>query len=51
MEASHIYSSSAISAIDVFFQIPPIPYFSKEEEDYFVERFSRQGFDHCMFFH
>ena len=32
------------------FQIPPIPYFSHEEEDYFVERFSRQGFHHCMFF-
>ncbi|KAF8548195.1 hypothetical protein OG21DRAFT_1516575 [Imleria badia] len=29
-------------------EIPPIPYFSKEEEDYFVERFSRQGFDHCI---
>ncbi|KIK82094.1 hypothetical protein PAXRUDRAFT_67755, partial [Paxillus rubicundulus Ve08.2h10] len=32
-------------------QIPAIPYLSKEEEDYFVERFSLQGFDHSLIFY
>ncbi|KAI9566725.1 Alpha/Beta hydrolase protein [Boletus coccyginus] len=32
-------------------EIPPIPYLSKEEEDYFVERFSIQEFDHSLMFY
>ncbi|KAN0098105.1 Alpha/Beta hydrolase fold [Tylopilus felleus] len=32
-------------------EIPPIPFFSKQEEDYFVERFSRQGLDHSLMFY
>ncbi|KAF8838646.1 alpha/beta-hydrolase [Paxillus ammoniavirescens] len=32
-------------------KIPQIPYLSREEEDYFVERFSLQGFDHSLIFY
>ncbi|KAF9224613.1 alpha/beta-hydrolase [Gyrodon lividus] len=32
-------------------EIPEIPYFSRQEEDYFVERFSRQGFDRSLIFY
>ncbi|KAG9308725.1 Alpha/Beta hydrolase protein [Chiua virens] len=31
--------------------IPPIPFFTLEEEDCFVERFSRQCFDHTLMFY
>ena len=27
-------------------QIPPIPFFSKEEEDYWVEQYSINGFEY-----
>ncbi|KAF8427223.1 Alpha/Beta hydrolase protein [Boletus edulis BED1] len=42
-------STTFMGAWDV--PIPPIPFFSQEEEDYFVERFSRQGFDHSLMFY
>lgn len=35
----------------LYLQIPPIPFFSKEEEDYWVEQYSINGFEysecHC----
>ena len=33
--------------IDVVHQIPPIPFLTPEEEDYWVEQFAIQGFDNC----
>ncbi len=29
---------------ELYIQIPPIPFFSKEEEDYWVEQYSISGF-------
>jgi hypothetical protein len=31
---------------NLYLQIPPIPFFSKEEEDYWVEQYSISGFKH-----
>ena len=33
-------------SVKLNFQIPPIPFFSKEEEDYWVEQYSINGFKH-----
>jgi hypothetical protein len=33
-------------SVKLYLQIPPIPFFSKEEEDYWVEQYSINGFDH-----
>jgi hypothetical protein len=32
--------------IDPKLEIPPVPFFTPEEEDYFVEQYSIQGFKH-----
>jgi len=32
-------------------EIPPVPFFTPEEEDYFVEQFSIQGFKHTLQFY
>lgn len=32
--------------VDLCFQVPPIPFFSEEEEDYWVEQYGINGFDH-----
>ncbi|KIJ59773.1 hypothetical protein HYDPIDRAFT_183893 [Hydnomerulius pinastri MD-312] len=49
----HFLTSNAtfIGAYDHLPEIPDIPFFSKEEEDYFVERFSQQGFDRSLIFY
>lgn len=33
-------------SVKLYLQIPPIPFFSKEEEDYWVEQYSINGFKH-----
>ncbi|KAH7881841.1 Alpha/Beta hydrolase protein [Phlebopus sp. FC_14] len=43
--------STFVGAWDAVSEIPPIPFFSEEEEDYFVERFSQQGFDKSLIFY
>ena len=32
--------------IKLCLQVPPIPFFSEEEEDYWVEQYSINGFGH-----
>ena len=27
-------------------EIPPVPFFTQDQEDYYVEQFEKQGFDH-----
>ncbi|KAN0124485.1 alpha/beta-hydrolase [Russula decolorans] len=40
-----------IGAWDGVDEIPPIPFFSKEEEDYWVEQYSISGFKHTLQFY
>jgi len=40
-----------IGAWDGVDEVPPIPFFSEEEEDYWVEQFSLNGFDHTLHFY
>jgi len=42
---------SFIGAWDDHDEVPPIPFFSKEEEDYWVEQYSINGFDHTLHFY
>lgn len=36
---------------NLYLQIPPIPFFSKEEEDYWVEQYSISGFKYSECLH
>jgi soluble epoxide hydrolase / lipid-phosphate phosphatase len=38
--------TSFLKAYDHLDEIPPVPYYTPEEEDYHVEHFSEQGFGH-----
>ncbi|KAI0303058.1 alpha/beta-hydrolase [Russula brevipes] len=40
-----------VGAWDGVDEIPPIPFFSEEEEDYWVEQYSKSGFDHTLQFY
>ncbi|KAH7922876.1 alpha/beta-hydrolase [Leucogyrophana mollusca] len=40
-----------IGAWDEVPEIPPVPFFTRGEEDYFVQRFSLQGFDNSLIFY
>jgi len=40
-----------IGAWDDFDEIPPIPFFSKDEEDYWVEQYSINGFEYTLQFY
>lgn len=42
---------SFLSAYADIAEIPPIPFFTKEEEDYWVEQYSIQGFYHTLQFY
>ncbi|KAF8075822.1 alpha/beta-hydrolase [Lyophyllum atratum] len=48
------YLQSAESFLDAWGhieEIPPVPFFTPEEEDYFVEQYSIQGFKHTLQFY
>ncbi|KAG8788321.1 hypothetical protein FRC15_004904 [Serendipita sp. 397] len=40
-----------LKAYDHMDEIPPIPFFTPEEEDYYVEQFQKQGFDYTLQFY
>ncbi|KAF7331051.1 Bifunctional epoxide hydrolase 2 [Mycena venus] len=40
---------SFLAGWDGVSEIPPVPFFTPEEEDYFIEQFSIQGFKHSAF--
>ncbi|KAF8164754.1 Alpha/Beta hydrolase protein [Crassisporium funariophilum] len=42
---------SFLAAWDEFEEIPPIPFFTPEEEDYFVDQYSLNGFRHTLQFY
>jgi len=50
-EVGTVYiSQRKIIAVDVYLhQLPPVPFFTSEEEDYFVQQFSIQGFKNSEF--
>ncbi|KAJ7123197.1 alpha/beta-hydrolase [Mycena epipterygia] len=44
-------STSFLNAWDAVAEIPPVPFFTPEEEDYFVEQYSIQGFKNTLQFY
>lgn len=44
-------TSTYLGAYDNMTEIPPIPFFTSSDENYFVERFSKQKFDHTLIFY